>query len=729
LHACPLCEACCGLAVTIDAGVVTDIRGHARDVFSGGFVCPKGAALKELHEDPDRLRTPLIKRGGVFVEATWDEAFTEIERRLLPIRAEFGPQACGLVIGNPTVHRLGLILYVSDLARALGGHQLFTTATLDQMPKQLASGLMFGDFYSIPVPDIERTDLLVVLGANPMVSNGSLWTVPNFRAKAKALRARGGRLVTIDPRRTETAAIANRHYFIRPGADVFLLLGIVHALFDENLVRLGRLAPLIVGIDAVRDVAGPFSPEVVEARCAIAADAIRDLAREIATTPRAAVYGRLGTCTQRFGTLTSWLIEVVNVLTGHFDEPGGAMLPKAAAFASNATGTSARGDGVAVGRYHSRVSAAPEVMGEFPLACLAEEIDTPGVGRLHALITVAGNPVLSAPNGARLAAALDDLDFMLSLDVYVNETTRHADVILPGPSVLEDAHYDVFFSQFAFRNFARYSPPAIPLDPQMRPDWETLLRLIGILEGRGTNVDIAAFDDERIARQLNGVVGGDTILAALATRRGPERILDLALRTGAYGDGFGANPAGLSLDQLLASPDGIDLGPLQPRIPDALRTPSGKIELAPPALLADVRRAGADLAAIAPEFLLIGRRDARSNNSWMHNLRILAKGPFRCTLYVHPDDALRLGVLDGRYARLSAKGRSIDVQVELNDDMMPGVVSLPHGWGHDLDGTRQLLAARRPGVNLNALADESARDPLSGNAVLSGIPVEIRALT
>lgn len=725
---CPLCEACCGLEIRLRDGKVQGIRGDEADVFSAGFICPKGVALKDLHEDPDRLRTPLIKRDGRFVECSWEEAFAEIERRLPPLIAEHGGKAVGLTLGNPTAHKFGLLLYGPRLLRALGTQSLFTASTLDQMPKQLACGLMYGGWLSVAVPDIERCDFLLMLGANPMASNGSLWTVPDFRGKAKAMRARGGRLVVIDPRRTETAEVADAHHFIRPGADVFLLLGMVHALFDENLVRLGRLAPYLAGVEAVQAAVRDFAPERVAVRCGIAAPTIRDLARELARAERAAVYGRIGTCVQSFGTLNSWLVDVLNVLTGHLDEPGCAMFAKAAAFAANTMGAPGSGRGVVTGRWKSRVSGAPEVYGELPMNCLAEEIETPGPGQLKALITIASNPVLSAPNGPRLAAALDRLDFMVSLDIYVNETSRHADVILPGVSPLQDSHYDVPFPMFSHRNHARYSPAVEPVPAGQQPEWQTVMRLVAIVKGLGAGADVLAVDDQSIADDVRRQAGehAEAVLQALSGRRGPERLLDLALRSGPYGDRFGLKPGGLSLDKLMAAPHGIDLGELQPRIPEMLRTPSGKVELAPPLLLEDLERAAADLARPADEIVIVGRRHVRSNNSWMHNLPLLAKGPDRCTALVHPGDAQRLRLADGAIARISGKGgRTIEARVELSDQMMPGVISLPHGWGHDLPDTRLGVASGRPGVNLNAVLDEGMWDPLSGNAVLGGVPVTV----
>jgi anaerobic selenocysteine-containing dehydrogenase len=727
---CPLCEACCGLELRARGTQVLGIRGAEHDVFSAGYICPKGFALKDLHEDPDRVRTPLIKRRGQFVPASWSEAFEEIERRLVPILETHGRDAVGLTIGNPSAHKYGLLLYFARLAKALGTKNVFSASTLDQMPKQLSSGLMFGHWLSIPVPDISRSQYLLVIGANPMASNGSLWTVPDFRGKAKALRARGGRLVVIDPRRTETAAVADQHHFIRPGSDAALLAALVHTLFDEGLVRLGRLEPHLNGVDAVREAVAPFTPERAADVCGLAADQIRQLARDLAAAERGCVYGRIGTCTQRHGTVASWLIDVLNALTGHLDEPGGAMWPRAAAFAQNTQGPAGRGRGISVGRHHSRVSAAPEVFGELPITVLSEEIETPGQGQIRALISIAGNPVLSMPGGPRLAQALDTLDFMVSVDIYVNETTRHADVILPGRSALEDSHYDVAFPQLSDRNHARFSKPVFDAAPEHLPEWQTLLKLAAIARGQGAQADPVAIDDELVREQVGKLAGAQAaaVLQALGPRKGPERLLDLALRSGPYGDGFGSRPDGLTLDRVQAARGGIDLGPLQARVPELLRTESGRIELAPPMLLADLGAARALLDQVAPPLVLVGRRDVRSNNSWMHNLPTLAKGPMRCTALVHPQDASGAGVLDGQMALLKTDKAALAVQVSISDSVMPGVISLPHGWGHDLPGARLALAAERPGVNFNALLDDRARDPLSGNAVLSGMAVQLVAV-
>ena len=719
---CPLCEACCGLEVQTSGTKVVTIRGFSGDVLSAGYICPKAVALKDLHEDPDRLRTPLVKRDGRHVAVGWDEAFAEIERRLPPLRAAHGNNALALVVGNPAAHKMGLLLYFARLARAAGTHNVFSASTLDQMPKQLQSGLMYGHWLSVALPDIDRTDWMLCIGANPMASNGSMWTVPDFRGKARDLRKRGGRLVVIDPRRSETAEVADAHHFIRPGSDAQFLGAMVHTLFDEGLVKLGRVAPHLAGVDELRAAVAPFTPERVAAHCGIAAATIRALARELAAAPRACVYGRIGTCTQAHGTLAQWLIDVLNTISGNLDQPGGVMFAKAPAFAANtaggAAGNSGIGRGISTGRHASRVSRSPEVFGELPITKLAEEIETAGPGQVRAVITVASNPVLSAPNGERIARAFESLDFMLSFDIYLNETSRHADVILPGLSPLEEGHYDVAFPQLSWRNHARYSAPVFAPPAGQPAEWQSLLRLIAILQGRGAGADVAALDDELAeaeARRFGGAL-------AATHWQGPERLVDIALRNGPY--------PGLTLARLADAPGGIDLGELQPRIPEMLRTPSGKVELAPPQLLADLPRALAALEAAPAPLVIVGRRDVRSNNSWMHNLPTLAKGPERCTLQINPADAKARGLVDGALARIARSldaGRAITAPVRISDAMMPGVVSLPHGWGHDLDGSRLGVAAERPGANLNAVLDDALIDPLSGNAVLSGVAVEVVA--
>jgi len=725
---CPLCEATCGLELRLANGDgVVGIRGDAEDVFSHGFVCPKGASLKALHEDPDRLRAPLVRRGGELVETTWEEAFAEIDRRLPPLLEEHGRDAVAVYVGNPGAHNLATLLYGRVLIKALGTRNIYSASTVDQMPKQISAGLMFGTILSVPIPDVDRTDHLLILGANPLHSNGSLLTAPDMRGRLRGIRKRGGRIVVIDPRRTRTAEEADEHHFIRPGTDALFLFALVHVIFDEELDAPGALAEHASGMDMVRELARGFPPEAVAEGCGIPADEIRRMARELAGARSAAVYGRIGTCTQEFGTLASWLVDVLNVVTGNLDRPGGAMFPKAAAGQPNSQGSGGSGRGVTLGRWHSRVRGLPEAYGELPVACLAEEIDTPGDGQVRALVTIAGNPAVSTPNSGRLASALEGLDFMVSMDVYVNETTRHADVVLPGPSPLQRPHYDLALYQLAVRNVANYSPPVMEPDASVPQEWETLLRLTAIATGQGPDGDVDALDDfvagelvrREVARPGGALEGGDAgeVLAALDGRRGPERLLDLSLRAGPYD---------LTLADLEAAPHGIDLGELRPRVPEVLRTASGRIELAPEPIVADVGRLRAALERHHNGgMVLVGRRHLRSNNSWMHNLEPLVRGKERCTAHVHPDDAARLGLVDGEPARVSSRAGIVEVPVEVTDAVMPGVVSIPHGWGHDVDGVRLEVASAHAGTNSNILADETLVDPLSGNAVLNGIPVEL----
>jgi anaerobic selenocysteine-containing dehydrogenase len=733
---CPFCEATCGLEVETKGTEVVSVRGDERDVLSHGFICPKAYGLKQLHEDPDRLTTPLIRRDGELREATWDEAFEEIDRRLTPLLAEHGRNAVAVYIGNPNAHNLSSLAYGPVWLRALGSQNIYSASTVDQMPKQVSSGLMFGHLLSVPVPDVDRTDHLLILGANPLVSNGSLLTAPDMRGRLRAIRERGGKVVVVDPRRTRTAEEADEHHYIRPGADALLLAAMACTLVEEDLVDPGRLAEHVDGLEQVTQVVRDFSPELVADACGVEAGEIRRMAHELAAAERAAVYARIGTCTQEFGTLASWLVDVLNVLTGNLDREGGAMFPLAAAGQRNASGTPGAGKGVRIGRWQSRVRGLPETFGELPVAALAEEIETPGEGQVRALVTVAGNPVVSTPNSERLETAIEGLDFMLAVDIYVNETTRHADVVLPGPEPLEKSHYDLALYQLAVHNVANYSSPVF--EPSGPPEWRTFLRLAGVLAGQGPDADLDALDDLVISTVVQREVGDAgsrvagrepaELIEALEPRRGPERVLDFMLRVGPYGDSFGAEPDGLTLDVLEAHPHGIDLGPHRERVPEVLRTSSGKIELAPEALIADVERLQGALARERNGGLvLIGRRQLRSNNSWMHNLPALVKGKDRCTLHIHPDDAQRLGLEDGGRAVISSAAGQIEAPVELTDGIMPGVVSIPHGWGHDAPGVKMRVASDHPGVNTNVLADESQVDPLSGNAVLNGIPVEVRA--
>ncbi|MFB7745568.1 molybdopterin oxidoreductase family protein [Streptomyces sp. NPDC056132] len=736
LRICPLCEATCGLSLTVEGARVTGARGDADDVFSQGFICPKGASFGEIDADPDRLTTPLVRRDGTLVPATWDEAFDLIAARLPALVEEHGPNAVGVVLGNPNVHTMAGALYPPALLGALRTRNLFTASTLDQMPKHVSSGLLFGDPFAIPVPDLDRTDHLLLLGANPLESNGSLCTAPDFPGKLRALRRRGGSLTVVDPRRTRTAKLADRHVAIRPGTDALLLAAIAQVLFAEQLTALGALEAQAEGVAEVAHAIGEFTPEAVGPVCDVEPDAIRDIARELAAAPTAAVYGRIGSCTVEHGTLASWLVDVLNVLTGNLDRPGGALFPLSAT--DRAPRPAGPGKGFSLGRWHSRVGGHPEVKSELPLAALAEEIETPGEGRIRALIASAANPVLSAPDGDRLDRALAGLDFMVSIDPYLNETSLHADVVLPPPPPAQSAHFDFAFNGFAVRNQVRYTRPAVPLAEGRMDECEIHARLVLAVSGLH-GAEPAAVDAMVVERTLAKAVadphspvhGRDaTVLAARLTGAcGPERRLDLMLRLGPYGDGFGADPEGLTLERVLAHPHGIDLGELKPRLPQVLRTRTGRIELLPAPVAADLPRLRAALDERPAALVLVGRRHLRSNNSWLHNIPALSGGSNRCTLQIHPEDAARLGLAEGAEVRITAEGGAVAAPVEITDSVRRGVVSLPHGWGHSRPGSRLAVAADRPGVNVNQLLDGSRFDPLSGTAVLNGFPVELVPLS
>ena len=735
LRICPFCEATCGLALEVRGREVLAVRGDEADVFSRGHLCPKGVAIRELDADPDRLRRPLLRRGRDFVEASWDEAIGVVAERLPRIQAEHGRDAVGVFIGNAAAHSLALSLYNGALAGALHTKNFFSAGTTDQQPKQVAAAAMFGTAVSIPIPDVDHTQLLFVLGANPLASNGSLMTAPGIGRRLRAIQQRGGRVVVFDPRRSETAAMADEHVALRPGTDAQLLLALANVLFAERRVALGKLAPHVAGLEALAAAVSDLTPEWASTRCGVTAETIRRLARELAAAPSAAVYGRIGTCTQEFGVLASFAVDVLNVLTGNFDRPGGALFTLPATGALHTLGPPGRGKGHVFGRFQSRVRGFPEIFRELPNAVIAEEILTPGPGQIRAFFTLGGNPVLSTPSGHRLAEAFATLDLLVCCDLYVNETSRHAHVILPGPSPLEQSHYDALLSQFAVRNVARWSPALFPLAEGAQPEWQTLLRLGAIASGAGADVPVEALDESwarsRIERALRDpaspirTLSVDALMSALAPRVGPERLIDFSLRAGPWGDHFGARPEGLTLAKLEAAPHGIDLGPLAPRMPDLLRTPSGKIELAPDAILADLARLRRWRPPAPGALVLIGRRHVRSKNSWMHNLPRLVRGRERCTLLMHPDDAMRIGVEHGGRARVASKSGALVAAVEVTDAMRPGVVSLPHGFGHDAEGARMPVARAHAGVNSNVLAADDALEPHSGTAILNGIPVEV----
>jgi anaerobic selenocysteine-containing dehydrogenase len=723
---CSICEAMCGIVVEHRGAEILSIKPDHADVLSRGHICPKALALKDVHEDPDRLRRPQRRTADGWQEISWAEAFDEVEHRIGAVRERHGRDAVALYFGNPTVHNLGAMLTVGDFIRALGTRNLYSATSVDQLPHMVASYAMFGHQFLIPVPDVDRTQLFVCIGGNPVASGGSIMGAPGFAKRVDALQARGGRFVVIDPRRTESAGVADEWLPIRPGTDVFLLLALLHAVFASGRADAGHLAPLADGADALRAAVLAFDPGTLAERTGVPAARIAALARELLDEPRALVYGRVGACTQEFGGLALWLIYCLNALTAHLDREGGMMFAEPAVDLTRAYGSKGH-----YGRFRSRVRALPEFGNELPVATLADEILTDGPGQVRALVTFAGNPVLSTPNGRQLDRALAGLEFMVSVDPYLNETTRHAHLILPPTSPLERSHYDVALSGFAVRNVAKYSPPLFDKPAGALHDHEILTELrlrLGVASGRA-----------RVAARAR---------AAVASRLGIDGALDLMLRTGAYGvpyrglvralaslPGLGAvrrllaaphrRPRGLSLAALRAAPQGVDLGPLEPNLSRRLATADGHLQLAPRLYLDDLARAAGVLREPQPALVLVGRRHVRSNNSWLHNSQRLVKGKPRCTLLIHPQDAASRGIADGARVRLRSRVGEVEVPAEISADMMPGVVSLPHGWGHDRPGVRLGIAARHAGVSINDVIDDRRIDALTGTAVLNGTPVEV----
>ena len=701
-RACNLCEAMCGLRIEVEGERIRSIRGDPEDPFSQGFVCPKATALEDVHVDPDRLKHPLRRTASGWDRIGWEEAFDEIACRIGEVQARHGRDSVAIYLGNPTVHSLGAMTHGLGLIRALRTHHRYSATSVDQLPHHLAATTMFGHMLLLPVPDIDRTRFFLALGANPLASNGSMMTAPGMPLRLKALKARGGRLVVVDPRRTETAELADTHLFIRPGADALLLAALVRTILEEKLDRPGRLAEFTDGLEAVRSAVAPFSPENVAGPTGIPAERIRALARDFARAEMAVAYGRVGVSTQAYGGVAQWLIQVLNAITGNLDRPGGALFTRPAV---NPLGLAPRGG---YARHRTRVRKLPSFGGEFPVAALAEEILTPGPGQVRALLVLGGNPVLSTPNGAQLEKALGTLDFMVAVDPYLNETTRHADLLLPPTTALEREHYDVVFHLLAVRNTAKWSPALFPPVAGAKHDWEIFQSLTRRLRSRGT---------ARLLRPFRALVD------RLAT---PRRLIDFALRTGPYGM---RAPHRLSVARLERNPHGVDLGPLEPSLPGRLMTPGKRIQLAPGLLIRDLARVGTELLsspiARDGELLLIGRRDLRSNNSWMHNSQRLVKGPERCTLLMHPDDARARGLAPGQTVQVQSRVGSVPVRLELTDAVMPGVVSLPHGWGHGRPGVQLRVAAAHAGVSMNDLTDDQSVDALLGTAAFSGTPVQV----
>jgi anaerobic selenocysteine-containing dehydrogenase len=708
-RACHLCEAMCGIAIDVDdGGQITRIAGDKDDPFSAGHICPKAVALKDVHYDPDRLRRPLRRTTSGWQEVSFEEALQEAAERLHAIQTAHGKNAVATYLGNPTVHNHGATVFSQVLLKTLRTRSRYSATSVDQLPHMLASYLMFGHQLLLPVPDVDRTQFFLMLGANPLASNGSLMTAPGIERRLRALRARGGRLVVVDPRRTETAAMADSHLAIRPGTDALLLLAMLHQLFAEGRVEPGRLASCSDGLEEVGRLVASFAPAAVAAATGLTADAIRGLARDFSDGAPAVAYGRVGTSTQEFGGLCAWLVNVLNVVTGNLDRPGGAMFTHPAVdVLALADRLDQRGH---FDKGRSRVRGLPEFSGEYPVATLADEIETPGEGQVRALVTFAGNPVLSTPNGRRLDRALGQLEFMVSIDPYLNETTRHAHLLLPPTSALEHSHYDLVFHALAVRNTVRHSPPLFEKPSGALDDWEILLELATRIEtARGQR--LTAGLKRRLLRTL-----------------GPDGLVEMLLRLGPYGTLLPFGP-GLTLRSVRRAAHGLDLGPLRPALPERLGTKNRRISLCPARLVADLDRLRARQEALASSngLLLIGRRDLRTNNSWMHNSERLVKGQDRCTLLMHPQDAEARGLRDGASVRITSRAGSVVAPLEASDAMRPGVVSLPHGFGHGREGVRLRVAAAHAGASVNDLTDEQLVDGLCGTAAFSGVPVEVAA--
>ncbi|RII79311.1 molybdopterin oxidoreductase family protein [Pseudomonas monteilii] len=694
-RACHLCEAICGLNIEVsheDDGraLISSIKGDPEDPFSRGHICPKAVALQDIQNDPDRLRQPHKRVGERWEAIGWDEAFALAADKLWAIQQAHGRNAVAVYQGNPSVHNYGLMTHSNYFLGLLKTRNRFSATSVDQLPQHLVSHLMYGHGLLLPIPDIDQTDFMLILGGNPLASNGSIMTVPDVEKRLKALRGRGGRLVVVDPRRSETAAMADTHLFIRPGGDAAFLCGLLNTLFEEGLAQGSHLP--VNGLQQVREALAPLSAEAMSVHCGIAAADIRQLAQDFAAAGKAVCYGRMGVSTQAFGTLCHWLVQLINLVTGNLDREGGALCTEPAV---DLVATTSGGH---FNAWQSRVSGLPEYGGELPVAALAEEMLTPGEGQVRALVTVAGNPVLSTPNGRQLDAALEGLEFMLSIDLYINETTRHADLILPSTSALENDHYDSTFNLLAVRNVTRFNRAILARPEGALHDWEIF---VGLAQAFARRAELE-----------------------LKPTWAPAQMIDMALRKGRYGE---ATPWKLSLATLANHPHGLDLGPLRSNLAGRLATASKAVEVAPQVLLVDLQRLAQQAPPIAGELLLIGRRHVRSNNSWMHNFHRLVKGKPRHQLLMHPQDLQQRHLQDGQRVRIRSRTGALEVEVQACEDMMPGVVSLPHGFGHGRQGVHMQIAQTQPGVSANDLTDERFRDAVSGNAALNGVPVQVEA--
>jgi anaerobic selenocysteine-containing dehydrogenase len=721
-HSCHLCEAMCGLTLEVEGAQVLSIRPNQDDGWSHGHICPKGMQLTRFHEDPDRIRTPLIRSDDGWREASWSEAFDKCEELIHGVLARHGKKALAMRTGNMVGHNFSLMRYVAAFA-IKARIASYGSATVDQQPKNVACDQMYGDSWAIPVPDIAHTDLFVVMGGNPAASQGSILSFPDVMGEIRRIRERGGSTIVIDPVRTGTAKAADEWIPIIPGTDAAFLLAVVNVLFSDDLVNLKALEGKVAGVEDLRSVSGRYTPESVTGTCGVPAERIRRFAHQVAGAPAAAVYGRIGLCTQEFGTLASWLTDVVAILTGNLDRPGGLLFANPVAPFRTLMPRPRRR---AYGRWQTRVSNIPEILGEVPANVMTEEIDTPGEGQIKGLITIAANPVVSAPDADRLDQALPLLEAMISVDAYLNETTRHAHVILPASSPLEQPFFDIWSWIFALTSGAKWHDRVFDPPEGWVEEWEIMLRLGGLCAGlTNDEIDLKTLDDEFFSFLCTQAGFDPATILAISPVPGPIRVCDLTVRAGPWGDRYGENPGGLTLEAIRSAPDVVVMGQAEPQIDAILRTESGQIELAPPYILADLERLDTRLTQAAPDLQLIGRRHVRTLNSWMHNLEPLARGRGRSDLHIHPMDAEQRGLVDGDLATVTSPSGSLTVPVQITEDITAGVVSIPHGWGHGAKGMRMAVASQHAGVNSNILAPGNLLDPVSGNAVLNGIPVTV----
>ncbi|MDP2494540.1 molybdopterin-dependent oxidoreductase [Shimia thalassica] len=686
-RSCNICEAMCGLIITHDGDTVLSVKPDPDDPLSRGHICPKAVALQDFRVDPDRVTRPLKKVDGAFVEISWEEAYDFAAQRLQEVQQAHGKDAVGVYLGNPNAHKFGNLLNLPRLVKALGTVNRYSSATADQIPHHVASIHMMGHPMLIPVPDVERTDFMVIIGGNPLVSNGSMMTAPGFGKRMDEIKARGGRVVVIDPRRTETAEKATEHHFIKPETDAFLMFALLHEIFEANLVDLATLAGVVDGLEALKEAVAPFDADKAAEMTGIPADTIRQLAHDFATAKSAVCYARMGASTQSFGTLCQWANNALNIVTGNFDSEGGAMFTTPAL--DYVGMTSRRGQVRSYPEKRSRVSGQPLYNGEFPISVMAEEMETSGEGQIKAMVTVAGNPVLTAPNGRRIEEGLEKLDFMLSVDIHINDTTRHADLILPGTVALEEVMYDMVFHTFAVRNTSGFAPALFDPPNQNPQEWEVIAQLTARLTGANS-------------------IGPD-----------PTTTLGALLPNGYHADR-------VSVDALVKSGTPIDLGPLVANLKERLETPDKRINLAPQAFLEDLPRLLEFEPPVTDEFplLMIGRRQVRSHNSWTQNSLRLVKGKNRCTVQLNPVDAARLGIEDEASVIVEGRVGSVEMAAEVTDEMAPGVVSIPQGWGQK---NGKIGIARDVGtISINDLTDDSRIDPVSGNAAFNGVPVAVK---